>query len=92
MPGPRSYAANALNDLATVTQASQSRSFLYTSIKRLKSVTSPESGMTSYTYDYNGNLITRKDATGVYGRARRQATPLVIPCRIKSRPVSFRSL
>jgi RHS repeat-associated protein len=45
-----SYAYNALDDLLTVTQGSQTRTFAYDSLKRLVSATNPESGTTSYTY------------------------------------------
>ena len=57
-----SYAYDALDDLETVAQGSQTRTFVYDSLKRLTSATNPESGQTSYTYDPNGNMLTREDA------------------------------
>jgi RHS repeat-associated protein len=38
------------------------RKFIYDSVRRLISATNPESGLTTYTYDANGNLQTKKDA------------------------------
>jgi YD repeat-containing protein len=35
------------------------RTFTYTSLQRLQTTVNPESGTTSYTYDPNGNLLTR---------------------------------
>ena len=43
----------------------QLRSFAYDSLSRLTSATNPESGATGYTYDGNGNLLSRTDANGV---------------------------
>ncbi|MGD0227260.1 MAG: hypothetical protein ABSF71_33460, partial [Terriglobia bacterium] len=57
-----SYAYDALDDLETVAQGSQTRTFSYDSLKRLTSATNPESGQTSYTYDPNGNMQSREDA------------------------------
>jgi len=46
-----------------VCQSSQTaRSFTYSSLGRLLTVTNPESGQTNYTYDQNGNLLTKRDA------------------------------
>jgi YD repeat-containing protein len=50
-----------LNELKTVTQSSASRSFTYTSLRRLSNATNPESGSIDYTYDFNGNLHTKAD-------------------------------
>jgi YD repeat-containing protein len=47
-----------------VTQGAQTRSFVYNSYKQLKQATNPESGTTSYSYDNNGNLLTKTDARG----------------------------
>jgi len=72
-----SYAYDALDNLISVTQGSQTRTFVYDSLKRLKSATNPESGTTCYGtvnvgglcqadgYDANGNLKYRTDARGV---------------------------
>jgi RHS repeat-associated protein len=69
------YSYDPLNNLTTVTQGSQTRSFVYDSLSRLKSATNPEHGNTvggsyvpgtiSYTYDNNGNLQTKTDARDV---------------------------
>jgi RHS repeat-associated protein len=63
---PTSYSYDALDDLKTVTQGGQSRSFFYDSLKRLTSATNPESGTVNYTsYDGNGNLLSKIDARGM---------------------------
>jgi len=67
-PAPGSTAAytyDALNDLTSVTQGAESRSFIYDSLSRLTSATNPESGTTSYTYDPDSNPITKTDARGI---------------------------
>lgn len=67
------YAYDALNNLITSTQAglnssgglvTQTRTFVSSSLKRLTSAVNPESGTTSYSYDNNGNLLTKTDARG----------------------------
>jgi RHS repeat-associated protein len=60
-----SYSYDVLDDLATVNQGSQTRTFVYDSLKRLSSVTNPESGTLSYQYDNNGNVMQKTDARGV---------------------------
>jgi len=60
-----SYGYDVLDNLTTVTQGSQTRSFAYDSLKRLSSATNPESGTISYQYDANGNLIQKTDARGL---------------------------
>jgi RHS repeat-associated protein len=64
-----SYGYDLLNNLTNLTQGSQTRKFNYTSLSRLQSSINPESGTASsgpatvyYTYDNNGNLLTRTDA------------------------------
>ena len=68
-PGGLNYATNygydALNDLTSVTQSGQTRSFVYDSLGRLKTAINPESGTIGYTYDANGNLVAKTDARGV---------------------------
>ncbi len=60
-----SYSYDVLDDLTTVSQGVQTRSFVYDSLKRLTSATNPESGTAGYSYDNNGNLLTRTDARGI---------------------------
>ena len=60
-----SYSYDALDDLTTVSQGSQTRSFVYDSLKRLTSANNPESGTITYQYDNNGNLTQKTDARGV---------------------------
>jgi YD repeat-containing protein len=49
-----SYNYDTLNNLTTVNQGAQTRSFSYSSLSRLLSATNPESGAISYGYDPNG--------------------------------------
>jgi RHS repeat-associated protein len=60
-----SYAYDVLDNLTTVTQGVQTRTFVYDSFKRLTSASNPENGTVSYTYDNNGNMLTRVDARSV---------------------------
>ena len=55
---------DVLDNLATVTQGSQVRTFNYSSISLLVSATQPENGSTLYSYDKAGNLKSRTDARG----------------------------
>jgi RHS repeat-associated protein len=57
-----SYSYDARDDLVGVNQGSQSRTFVYDSLKRLTAATNPESGTINYDYDENGNLRHRTDA------------------------------
>ncbi len=59
---PTNYTYDTLNNLTTVSQGVQTRSFVYDSLSRLKSATNPESGTISYNYDNNGNLVQKTDA------------------------------
>ena len=59
------YTYDPLNDLTSVMQSGQTRSFVYDSLGRLKTATNPESGTISYTYDAAGNLLTKTDARNV---------------------------
>lgn len=59
------YAYDVLDDLTTVTQGTQTRTFSYDSLKRLKSASNPESGTISYEYDNNSNMSQKTDARGV---------------------------
>lgn len=60
-----SYAYDTLDNLITVTQGAQTRTFAYDSLKRLTSATNPESGTVSFGYDNNGNLTSRVDARSI---------------------------
>ncbi|HEX3252822.1 MAG TPA: RHS repeat-associated core domain-containing protein [Pyrinomonadaceae bacterium] len=59
------YAYDVLDNLTTVTQGTQTRSFVYDSLKRLRSATNPESSTVTYNYDDNSNLIQKTDARGI---------------------------
>jgi YD repeat-containing protein len=72
---PTNYTYDVLNNLLTVVQASnttqqcggapncsQTRTFVYDSLSRLKSATNPESGLIQYVYDNNSNLTQKTDA------------------------------
>ena len=61
------YAYDALDDLVSVVQGTtHNRSFAYNSLKRLTSSQNPETGTTPvlYSYDANGNVVTKTDARG----------------------------
>ncbi|QQS33229.1 MAG: RHS repeat-associated core domain-containing protein [Acidobacteriota bacterium] len=60
-----SYAYDTLNNLTTVTQGAQTRTFTYNSLSRLLTATNPESGTIQYGYDPNGNLTTKTDARSI---------------------------
>lgn len=53
------YAYDTLNNLTTVTQGAQTRSFSFDSLSRLVSAANPESGTISFQYDNNGNLTNK---------------------------------
>jgi RHS repeat-associated protein len=60
-----SYSYDVLDDLIGVTQGSQGRTFQYESLKRLTQAVNPETGAIGYSYDGNGNLLTKSDARGI---------------------------
>ncbi|HEY0050156.1 MAG TPA: hypothetical protein VGB68_12755, partial [Pyrinomonadaceae bacterium] len=62
---PTVYAYDTLNNLTSVTQGAQTRTFVYDALARLKSATNPESGTINYSYDAGGNLLAKTDARGV---------------------------
>ncbi len=76
---PTSYSYDVLNNLLQVQQigtttqqcggstsnCTQTRTFVYDSLSRLKQATNPESGTISYVYDNNGNLTNKTDARSV---------------------------
>jgi YD repeat-containing protein len=59
------YAYDVLNNLLTTSQGTQTRTFVYDSLKRLSSTTNPENGTVNFTYDNGGNLLVQTDARGV---------------------------
>ncbi len=59
------YAYDVLNNLLTISQGTQTRTFVYDSLKRLTSTTNPENGTVNNTYDNGGNLLVTTDARGV---------------------------
>ena len=65
------YTYDVLGNLLTVNQqgdgsgTARNRSFSYDSLSRLTSASNPESGVQSYTYDANGNVLTKTDARGI---------------------------
>src|SRR5258707_5335536 len=60
-----SYSYDVLDDLLTVNQGVQTRTFVYDSLKRLTSATNPANGTLSFPYDNNGNLLTKNDARNI---------------------------
>src|SRR5262249_33467858 len=46
-------------------QGTQTRTFVYDSLSRLRSATNPENGNVTYAYDSNSNLVEKIDARGV---------------------------
>jgi RHS repeat-associated protein len=58
------YTYNGLDELLKVTQGSETRSFVYDSLRRLRKALNPESGTIFYTCDASGNLQTKQDARG----------------------------
>ena len=59
------YVYDALNNIRFVNQGSQTRTFEYDSLSRLKQITNPESGVIKYTYDNAGNLQTQREDRGI---------------------------
>jgi len=54
------YVYDTLDDLHTVTQGVQTRTFSYDSLKRLVQGINPENGTIGYSYDDSGNLTSRQ--------------------------------
>jgi YD repeat-containing protein len=75
-----SYNCDPLDDLITVTQGSQTRTFGYDSLKRLTSAMNPESGVINYQYDANGNLQVKTDARGVSSHISYDALDRIARC------------
>ena len=60
-----SYVYDPLNNLTTVNQGVQTRTFAYSSLSRLLAAQNPESGTILYGYDPNGNLTAKTDARNI---------------------------
>jgi RHS repeat-associated protein len=60
-----SYSYDTLDNLTSVSQGTQTRNFIYDSLKRLTSAANPESGTINYQYDSSGNLTLKTDARPV---------------------------
>ncbi|HXL80401.1 MAG TPA: hypothetical protein VN951_05945 [Pyrinomonadaceae bacterium] len=60
-----SYGYDVLDDLTTVSQGVQTRTFGYDSLERLTSASNPESGTMNYQYDANSNLTSKTDARSI---------------------------
>lgn len=60
-----SYDYDVFGNLLHVYQGSQTRTFTYDSLSRLRTAANPESGTVTYTYDPNGNLLTKLDARSI---------------------------
>ena len=56
---PTCYRYSAKGDLIEVDQGNRARTFSYDGLSRLLSTNTPESGLTTYTYDANSNVLTR---------------------------------
>src|SRR5215208_5135310 len=82
------YDYDVLDNLTRVAQGSQTRTFVYDSLKRLQSATNPESGTVTYEYDSNSNLRFKTDARGVVTENRYDALNRVttILYRINGQP------
>ncbi len=59
------YSYDPLNNLTTVVQGIQTRTFGYSSLSRMITEINPESGTTTYEFDPNGNPTKKTDARGV---------------------------
>jgi len=59
------YSYDTLSNLTQVNQGVQTRTFTYSSLSRLLTATNPESGSINYSYDSNGNLLTKTDARNI---------------------------
>lgn len=64
-PLPTLYTYDPLDNLIKVIQGVQSRTFVYDSLGRLTSATTPEGGTVTYTYTSFSQVSTRTDARGV---------------------------
>ncbi len=59
------YTYDVLDNLRTIVQGEQTRSFEFDGLGRMTSVSNPETGVITLQYDNNGNVERRTDARGV---------------------------
>src|SRR6202011_2183494 len=64
-PQGRSKRYDLLDNLISVSQGVQGRSFHFDALKRLTSATNPESGMVGYDYYAGGQLFHKTDASNI---------------------------
>jgi RHS repeat-associated protein len=62
---PTVYSYDTNENLTTIVQGGQTRSFTYDALNRLTQATNPESGIFQFSYDANGNLLVKTDARGI---------------------------
>ena len=62
---PTSYDYDVFGNLLHVYQGTQTRTFTYDSLSRLRTTQNPESGTITYAYDDNGNLTSKTDARSI---------------------------
>jgi YD repeat-containing protein len=58
------YGYGTLDDLKSVSQGSETRTFDYDNLNRLMDATNPESGTVNYVYDGDNNLVRQQQANG----------------------------
>jgi RHS repeat-associated protein len=59
------YLYDALDNVRSVAQGGQTRTFGFDSLSRMTFQTTPEAGTTTFAYDDNGNLVKRTDGRNV---------------------------
>ena len=68
------YAYDALNDLTSVTQGSQTRTYSYDALGRLTAATTPESGTANFYYTTSGGGLCAGDPSAVCRRTDARGT------------------
>ncbi|MGH9489051.1 MAG: hypothetical protein ACRD17_00945 [Terriglobales bacterium] len=58
------YGYGLLDDLTSVSQGSETRTYKFDNINRMLSAVNPESGTTTYLYDNDSNLTQKREANG----------------------------
>lgn len=66
------YQFDALGNLRVVTQGGQTRTYVYSSLKRLTNANNPESGVFDYEYDAVGNMTKKIDSRFVPNTSTRR--------------------